>query len=880
VNRFKQLSVGQQVSFTFGTLCSILLLIGGLLFFGLRSVDRSNRLQLRATDELALIDDTAQDVGQMQAEVLREVLETDDVQIMHLDQSVRDMEKSNASELAAYQLFIDTEEERQLYGRVIQARKAYWEQTLPVLRFSLANRDAEAIALIHLKQAPAYDAFLKTVGELIKYVEKDARDTAGATSRFITAVRIAGNTLVGVAILIAIGTGFAVAGVLRRFKKDNNLLETEITERKQAEDELIWKTAFLEAQVNSSIDGILVVDEQGRQILRNQRMIDLFNIPQHIADDKDDTQQLHWVADVVKNREQFMERVAYLYSHPNEIGRDEVELKNGTILDRYSSPVVGKDEKYYGRIWAFRDMTARRRDEENLRESKHFAESIAENSTSIIYLYDLQTSKSVYSNRNAAEALGFTQAQIMEMGDTFLPMMMHPEDLPRIVQQHTAYAEVTDNRVFDLEFRMKDAAGDWHWMWARETVFNRQANGAARQILGTAQDITQRKRLEEQLFQSQKMETVGKLAGGIAHEFNSILTAIIGQSELLSGDLPAGSPLIKNTTEISKAASRAATLTRQLLAYGRKQLLQPEILDLNSIVAGMESTLHHLVGRGTDVSLVFAGPQSVKADAGQIAQVIMHMVMNAHDAMPNGGKLTLETTSVSFDEEGAGFNPELKPGDYVMLAITDTGTGMSEEVRGRVFEPFFTTKGVGQGTGLGLSTCYGIIKQSGGHISVYSEPGRGTSFKVYLPQVERETKAPIPRLNSPDLPRGTETILLVEDDPALREMAVTLLGRLGYTVLAAANGIEALSLKQRRDIGHIDLLFTDIVMPHMSGKELADRVRALYPHTRILFTSAYTENAIVHQGVLEKAVALLQKPFTPSALAHKLREVLDQQVAS
>ncbi len=699
MNRFKQMSVSQQVLFTFGTLCSILLLIGGLLFFGLRSVDRGNRLQLRATDELALIDDTAQDVGQMQAEVLREVLASDDVEITHLDQSVRDIEKTNASELAAYQQSVETEEERQLYDRVMQARKAYWEQTLPVLSLSRANRDAEAIALIHSKQAPAYDAFLKAVGELISYVEKDARDTAGATSRFIAAIRIIGDTLVGMTILIAIGTGFAVAGVLRRFKEDNNLLETEIKERKQAEEELNWKTAFLEAQVNSSIDGILVVDEEGRQILRNQRMIDLFNIPQHIADDKDDTQQLRWVADVVKNREQFMERVAYLYSHPNEIGRDEVELKSGTILDRYSSPVLGKDEKYYGRIWTFRDMTARRRDEENLRESKHFAESIAENSTSIIYLYDLQTSKNVYSNRHAAEVLGFTQAQIMEMGDNFLPAMMHPEDLPRVVQQHTHFATVTDKRVFDLEFRLKDADGNWHWMWTRETVFNRHANGVARQILGTAQDITERKRLETQLFQSQKMETVGKLAGGIAHEFNSILTAIIGQSELLLGDLPAGSPLAKNATEICKAAGRAAILTRQLLAYGRKQLLQPEVLDLNSVLAGMESTLNHLVGRGTDVHFAFAALKSVKADAGQIEQVVMNMVINAHDAMPNGGKLMLETADVSFDQESAGAYPELKPGDYVMLAITDTGTGMSEKVKARAFEPFFSTKGVGQGTG-------------------------------------------------------------------------------------------------------------------------------------------------------------------------------------
>jgi two-component system, cell cycle sensor histidine kinase and response regulator CckA len=248
--------------------------------------------------------------------------------------------------------------------------------------------------------------------------------------------------------------------------------------------------------------------------------------------------------------------------------------------------------------------------------------------------------------------------------------------------------------------------------------------------------------------------------------------------------------------------------------------------------------------------------------------------------MPNGGKLILETANVSFDAESVGRYPELKPGDYALLAITDTGTGMSEEVKTRVFEPFFSTKGVGQGTGLGLSTCYGIIKQSGGHISVYSELARGSTFKIYLPRVELRINNLTQRLDSPNLPHGKETILLVEDDSALREMAMVLLKRLGYTVWAAANGVEALNLKQQRGIGHIDLLFTDVVMPHMSGKELADRMQALSPHTKILFTSAYTENAIVHQGVLNKGVSLLQKPFTPSALAHKLRQILDHPALS
>ena len=390
-------------------------------------------------------------------------------------------------------------------------------------------------------------------------------------------------------------------------------------------------------------------------------------------------------------------------------------------------------------------------------------------------------------------------------------------------------------------------------------------------------DLTDRKRLETQLVQSQKLETVGKLAGGIAHEFNSILTAIIGQSELLLADLPSGSPLATNATEITKAAGRAAALTRQLLAYGRKQLLQPEALDLNRVITRMEGVLRHLMGGEIDTRIVATpGLHAVKADASQLEQVIMQIALNARDAMPNGGKFTLETADVSFDQESVANYPELKPGDYVMLAITDNGHGMSPEVKARLFEPFFSTKGVGEGTGLGLSTCYGIIKQSGGHISVYSELARGATFKIYLPQVEKPKTVSVRSPAPVNLPRGTETILLVEDDPALREMAAGLLRRLGYTVLAAANGIEALSLKEQRGTGHIDLLFTDVVMPHMSGKELADRVQALYPHTRILFTSAYTENAIAHQDVLSKGVALLQKPFMPSALAHKVREVLDQ----
>ena len=391
-------------------------------------------------------------------------------------------------------------------------------------------------------------------------------------------------------------------------------------------------------------------------------------------------------------------------------------------------------------------------------------------------------------------------------------------------------------------------------------------------------DITERKRIEGRLIQSQKMETVGKLAGGIAHEFNTIMTAIILQSELLLEALPPEHPLAKNVTEIRKAANRTAALTRQLLAFGRKQLLRPELLDLNDVIGGMRNALVHLVGRDVQIHFQFAsGLKPVRADAGQIEQVVVNVSMNAADAMPNGGKLTIETANVALDADHVGRFPGLKAGEFVMLVIGDTGVGMTDAVKARAFEPFFTTKGVGQGTGLGLATCHGIIKQSGGDIALESEPGRGTTIRIYLPQVQRQTEADIsaspkePR----ELPRGTETILMVEADPSLLDMATALLLRWGYTVLAAANAGEAVALAHRQRRGDIDLLFTDAEMPGMTGNELADRIRASHPQTKLLLASAYNASAEGYPGVPDTGVAFLQKPFTPSALAHKVREALD-----
>jgi two-component system, cell cycle sensor histidine kinase and response regulator CckA len=534
-------------------------------------------------------------------------------------------------------------------------------------------------------------------------------------------------------------------------------------------------------------------------------------------------------------------------------------------------PVCDKDGQVVGIVVMCQDITERKRAEQTL---LLLNSAVLQSKESILITdaeLDQPGPRVIFVNPAFTKMTGYTAEETIGKTPRILQGPHTDKTVLSRLRQNLARGEVFEGEA--INYRKDGTEFDLEWQVAPI----RSASGTITHFLAMQRDITVRKRLEAKLVQSQKMETVGKLAGGVAHEFNSIMTAIIGQSELLLDDLSTGSPLTKNATEIRKAAVRAATLTRQLLAYGRKQFLKPEIIDLNRLIASMEGMFHHLMGGDVDTQMV-PGPglHAVRADAGQLEQVIMNMAINAHEAMPNGGKFMLETANISFDQESVGHYPELKSGDYVMLALTDTGMGMSPEVKARVFEPFFSTKAVGQGTGLGLSTCYGIIKQSGGHISVYSELARGATFKIYLPQVEQQAKIPTHPLASPGLPRGTETILLVEDDPALREMAATLLRRLGYTVLAAANGIEALSLKQQRDIGHVDLLFTDVVMPHMSGKELSERVQAIFPHTKVLFTSAYTENAIIHQGVLNKGLALLQKPFTPSALAHKLREVLDQ----
>ena len=455
---------------------------------------------------------------------------------------------------------------------------------------------------------------------------------------------------------------------------------------------------------------------------------------------------------------------------------------------------------------------------------------------------------------------------------------VHPEDAPRVMQAFLTALQTRGNTP-NLSFRFRHRDGTYRILEGRGN--NLLEDPAVAGIVFNSRDVTEKRRLEEQFQQSQKVQAIGQLTGGVAHDFNNILTAIIGYSDIALAHLPKDSEVAGNVQEIRKAGNRAAALTKQLLAFSRKQVLQPRVLQLEAVIAEMDKMLRRLLGETIDLATHAHLPVgNVKADLGQIEQVLLNLAVNARDAMDGVGKLTIETANAKIDEESARFLGELPTGDYVTLSISDSGCGMSDEVKARLFEPFFTTKEQGKGTGLGLATCYGIVKQSGGHIAVYSEVGKGTTFRVYLPRVD-EVAEPFHRdEESTETPAGTETVLLVEDEPMLRELGMTVLAELGYQVLVAENGCEAMRLVSENPAITIDLLLTDVVMPEMGGKELVEKLRPLYPTTKVIFCSGDTEDAIFHSGGLEAGVYFLQKPYTVAAVAQKVRDVLSAPVAA
>lgn len=509
----------------------------------------------------------------------------------------------------------------------------------------------------------------------------------------------------------------------------------------------------------------------------------------------------------------------------------------------------------------------RQRDREALEKSEAYFRRLTENSLDVITILDA-AGIIIYESPSVQQVFGYAPEEYRgrEMFE-----FVHPDD---VVALRRAFAKCVDEPgdTPRLSFRVRRKDGEWRHI--EGVGKNMLPDPVVAAVVLNSRDITERRKLEEQFLQSQKVQAIGQLAGGVAHDFNNILTAIIGHTELMLQRAPAADPMQTHAEEIQKAAHRAAGLTRQLLAFSRKQVLQPKVIDLNAVIAEMNKMLQRLLGE--NIKLVTkAHPQlgRVKADPGQMEQVLLNLAVNARDAMPQGGTLTIQTDNVGLgikSDTGAG------AGDYIMVAVSDTGVGMTSEVQARIFEPFFTTKELGKGTGLGLATCHGIIKQSGGHIGVFSEPSRGTTFKVLLPRVN-DPLDPITSKTQPaaKAANGHETVLLVEDEPMLRELAVTALKTFGYDVATAENGVHALQVTKGLNGKHIDLLITDVVMPEMGGRELAEKLCKQSPNTKVLFCSGYTEDSVISGG--EAAGLFLQKPYTMATLSQKVRQILDKK---
>jgi PAS domain S-box-containing protein len=475
----------------------------------------------------------------------------------------------------------------------------------------------------------------------------------------------------------------------------------------------------------------------------------------------------------------------------------------------------------------------------------------------------------LYASPSQYRVLGSTPEE-WEGRDSF--ELVHPEDRPEVVRLFAALlarpggSDGTVHRALHKD-------GSWRWLETRGT--NLLDDSAVRAVVINYRDITEQRQLEEQLRQSQKMEAVGQLAGGVAHDFNNLLTVINGCGDLLLDDLRPDDPHRHLIAEMRKAGERAAALTRQLLAFGRKQVLAPKVLDLNGVVSEMGKLLRRTIGE--DIELVLhlqPGLAPVRADPGQMEQVILNLAVNARDAMPQGGRLVIQTGNAEATESYARSHAGVAVGSYVLLEMRDSGCGMSPDVKARIFEPFFTTKGIGKGTGLGLSVVHGVVSQSGGHIEVASEPGSGTSFRIYLPRSEPNGQSTPSDAEVKVAPRGSETVLLVEDEEAVRDVNHRILVRGGYAVLEARDGKEAVRVAARHR-GSIHLLVADVVMPRMGGRQLAEYLSALHPEMKVLYVSGYPDDAVVGHGIWEGEVHFLQKPFSPSILARKVREVLD-----
>ena len=633
-------------------------------------------------------------------------------------------------------------------------------------------------------------------------------------------------------------------------------LSYDVTERHRAEEAVRKSEERFRALVENSSEAVVLVDAGGAVLYQSPSAFRILGYPADERIGRPAFELLH-PEDLAAARTTLQ---ACLTSTAPQPLRARVRRNDGSWRDLDMVATNHLEDAAVGAIIVnYRDVTDRKQAEDDLRRSQEWLERAQAVAHVGSWVSDASQGGRLEWSAETLRIFGLGTDDFDGRLETFFAMV-HPED--RGAVQQASEAALAGEGRYSVDHRILRADGTVRWVHEEADVL-RDAQGRPASMIGTVQDITDRKRLEEQLLQSQKMEAVGRLAGGIAHDFNNLLTAIIGYSDLLARRVKGTPRLEHNVGEILEAAERAAGLTRQLLAFSRKQVLQPRVLSLNAAVTDIENMLRRVIGEDIQLLTALAGGLGqVRADPTQLEQVILNLAVNARDAMPRGGKLVLETANVDVDDAR-----------YVMLAVSDNGVGMDAETQSRVFEPFFTTKEPGKGTGLGLAMVYGIVAQSGGSIRVDSEPGRGTTFKVLLPRVDEPPTVDPPPAERP-AGRGCETVLVAEDEDGVRSLICEVLRGLGYRVLEAPRPELALDLMAAEG-APVRLLLTDVVMPGMDGRQLAERLTARQPGLRVLYISGYTGEAIARHGVLEHGTQLLQKPFTPEALARKVREVLD-----
>ncbi|AMV25356.1 Blue-light-activated protein [Gemmata sp. SH-PL17] len=671
-----------------------------------------------------------------------------------------------------------------------------------------------------------------------------------------------GNEILGVAEFFSRASRRPDAELLRTFESLGSQIG-QFIERKRAEGGL----RLFRALIDRTIDGVEVIDpETGRFLDANEQAAVL-----HGYTRAEFLRLGVYDVDPVVARRPWKEGISARRASGENSFESLHRRKDGSTFPvEVNLSFIQLDREYL--VAVVRDISERKHTEEALRSTQHRLEHVVASSPSVLFAQGVrgdQVRGISWISGTVREMLGYEPSEAFER-DWWVGNI-HPEDRDRVLAR--TQADLFSRGRVSNEYRFRHGDGTYRWTRG-EIRLTRDAAGEPVEAVGSWSDITERKLLEEQVQQSQKMEAVGRLAGGVAHDFNNLLTVINGYGEIALTNLPAADLNRDLIREMVRAGERATGLTRQLLAFSRKAIIEPKILDLTVVVTDVERMLRRIVGEDIQLT-VAADPETgfVLADPGQIEQVLLNLVVNARDAMPAGGRLTIELRNVELDESYTRTHSDARPGRYVLLAVTDSGSGMDAATMARIFEPFFSTKGE-HGTGLGLATLHGIVKQSGGHVGVYSEVGQGTTFKVYLPRTEQGPVAPKSRVLQQSMPKGGETLLLVEDEDGVRALARHVLRGCGYTVLEARDGIEALRVAGEHR-GRIHLLLTDVVMPRMNGRQLAERLAELVPSIQVLFLSGYTDDAVVRHGILEAEVAFLQKPFTPGALAAKVRGILD-----